>query len=118
VDPFVHENGILELPFAAVPNLRYVISLSYLKLLGMAMNRLLFSTFGLPHVIVFDSHLHDFITNEKSFEMLPWKLKAAWGIRKNSGIQYFTRFVKYLRRKGYKFITMTELYNHLMDRQK
>jgi peptidoglycan/xylan/chitin deacetylase (PgdA/CDA1 family) len=108
--PFLYDNGVVELPFAAVPGLRYTISLSYLKLLSLTMNRLLFATFGLPNVLVFDSHLHDFIVNPQSFSRLPRKLRIAWGINKHRGMSYFRRFVQFLRKEGYQFVTMTQLY--------
>lgn len=113
ISPFLYDNGIMELPFAVVPTLRSVISLSYLKLLGMGMNKAFFSIFGLPDIVVFDSHLHDFILSETSFNKLPLSLKTAWGIRKHSGVRYFEMFVELLRKRGYRFITMTELYHHL-----
>lgn len=108
--PFLYDNGVVELPFAAVPALRYTISLSYLKLLGMMMNRLMFATLGLPNVLVFDSHLHDYIVNAESFSRLPRKLRLAWGVNKHRGMGYFRRFVQLLKKKGYQFVTMTQLY--------
>ena len=108
-----NDNDIIEFPFSVVPKVRYIVSLSYLKLLGFALNKSLFSIFGLPNIIVFDSHLHDYILNENSFNKLPWGLRTAWGIRKHSGKKYLKMFVDLLRREGYRFITMTELYNYL-----
>lgn len=115
INPFLYDNGIMELPFAVIPKVRYTISLSYLKLLGINMNKILFSSFGLPNIVVFDSHLHDYIVNEKSFRKLPPHLRIAWGINKYSGIKYFRIFVELLKKKKYRFITMTELYNHLRE---
>ena len=113
VNPFIYNNDIMELPFSVVPKLRYVISLSYLKLLGLEVNKIFFSAFGLPNIVVFDSHLHDYIVNEKSFDQLPIPLKFAWGVNKYSGVKYFKSFIKLLKEKKYRFITMTELYNYL-----
>ena len=117
IEPFVYDNEIMELPFAVVPRLRSIISLSYLKLFGLTLNKAFFSWFGLPKIVVFDSHLHDYIVSEKSFSQLPWKLRAAWGVRKYSGIRYFTMFVEMLKSEGYRFITMTDLYHLLKDRE-
>jgi len=113
LNPFIYQNGIYELPFAAVPYMRYTISLSYLKLLGIKINKALFAILGLPKVLVLDSHLHDYILNEESFGKLPAKLKAAWSINKYSGMSILESFVTLLKKKDYKFITMTELYNKL-----
>jgi peptidoglycan/xylan/chitin deacetylase (PgdA/CDA1 family) len=116
--PFVYDNGLVELPFAVVPSVRYTISLSYLKLLGYGANRLLYSTFGLPEVLVFDSHLHDYILSEESFRQLPKKLRLAWGINRHNGPAYFKRFVTMLKTRGYRFITMTDLYHRVKERAK
>jgi len=115
-EPFVYENGILELPFAVIPKVRYIISLSYLKLLGFTINRMLYSTFGFPSLLVFDSHLHDFIYNDESFRKLPTALKLAWGINKHSGVKCFVRFIELLKRRRYRFLTMTEAYHYLKER--
>jgi len=113
LEPFLWDNGIMELPFAVVPFVRTIISLSYLKLLGWGMNKTLFSLFGLPDVVVFDSHLHDYFCNEHSYNQLPLHLRMAWGMRRHAGIEYLKRFVELLRNQGYRFLTMTELYDLL-----
>ena len=115
IDPFIYDNGIIELPFSVVPTLRYVISLSYLKLAGMSLNKALFSMFGLPNIVIFDSHLHDYIVNKASYSKLPQHLQIAWGINKNAGMKYFEIFVNILKEKGYQFITMTDLYNRVKE---
>jgi hypothetical protein len=112
-DNFMYDNGILEFPFAAVPKLRYIISMSYLKLLGFPASKALFSMFGLPNVLIFDSHLHDYIVNHESFTKLSPKIKFAYVINKYSGIKYFKSFVGLLKDKGYRFITVTQLYEHI-----
>ncbi|MBF0485495.1 MAG: polysaccharide deacetylase family protein [Candidatus Omnitrophica bacterium] len=108
--PFLYDNGIMELPLAAVRGMRLTISLSYLKLLGFPFNQALYSVFGLPDILIFDSHLHDYLVSEKSFSRLPWELRVAWGNNKHAGIRYFRKFMALLRAKGYEFITMTDLY--------
>jgi peptidoglycan/xylan/chitin deacetylase (PgdA/CDA1 family) len=113
--PFVYENGIVELPFAAVPRARTTISLSFLKLFGETANRALFSAFGLPTALVFDSHLHDYIVCEESFRQLPFRLRCAWSVNKHEGLRYFARFVEHLRREGYELVTMTRLYEYVLS---
>ncbi len=108
--PHRHPEGLWELPFAALPGLRYVVSLSYLKLLGWGPNRLLMALCGLPEVLVFDSHLHDYIFCQESHAQLPAKLKLAWGIRRGHGLDYAARFLDLLAGRGYRFVTMSELY--------
>lgn len=115
-EPFLYENGIMELPFSVVPKLRYTISLSYLKLIGMPLNRACVSLLGLPNVVVFDSHLHDFIVSRESFNKLPRRIRIAYGINKYSGMKYFEGFVQILRHHEYRLVTMTELYEHIAER--
>ena len=107
--PFLYQNDLLELPLAVVPGIRYTISLSYLKLLGLTANRLLYATFGLPDLLVFDCHLHDFIVCEESLSRLPAKVRIPWSVNKGSGVRYFERFVGLLRRRGYELLSITEL---------
>ena len=118
LSPFMYENGIVELPFAVVPVLRYIVSLSYLKLIGFRTAGWLISRFGLSRPLVFDSHLHDYIVNEKSFRQLPRGVRWAYGINKHSGIRIFERFVERLRSENWRFITMTELYRIVSPHEK
>lgn len=113
--PFIYTNGIVELPFAVIPLIRYIISLSYLKILGFSINRILYLLFGLPNIVIFDTHLSDFIVNEKSYNKLPARFKLAYGINKYSGFKIFERFINILKEKGYKFLTMSELYQLIAD---
>ena len=113
--PFVWKNGLVELPLAAVRGVRLTVALSFLKLFGLSLNRLLFKTFGLPDVVVLNSHLHDYVVSEPSFRALPPRLRLAWGINKHRGMRYCAEAVRLLRRRGYEFITMTELYEHVQS---
>lgn len=107
--PFLYENDLLELPLAVVPGIRYTISLSYLKLLGLTANRMLHAAFGLPEMLIFDSHLHDFVVCEESLRQLPLRVRLPWSINKGAGVRYFEAFVGDLRRRGYEFWSITEL---------
>lgn len=112
-DPFVWENGLLELPLAAVRRIRLTAALSFVKLLGLGSHRLLYALFGLPEIVIFNTHLHDFIVAEESFAALPPRLRLAWGVRKEAGPRYCAAIVELLRRKGYEWVTMTEIYDHV-----
>lgn len=116
LNPFIYDNGLVELPFAVFKKLRYMISLSYLKIFGWWFFKLLnlFSEF--PNVIIFNTHLHDYIVNERSFNRLPWGLKIAWGWNKYKGMTYFKNYINMLKKKKYHFMTMTELYA-LLEKQ-
>ena len=112
----MYENGLLELPFAVIKKIHYPFSLSYLKLLGFNLNKLLINTLGLPNIIIFDSHLHDFIVNQNSFAKLPLHMKMVYLRNKHKGNKYFIQSIALLKNKGYHFMTMTELYNLLIQK--
>jgi peptidoglycan/xylan/chitin deacetylase (PgdA/CDA1 family) len=116
--PFLYNNGILEIPFAVVPKIRSIISLSYLKFLGLGFNKKLYSIFGLPNILIFDSHLHDYIINDKSFNKLPPVLKRCWGRNKHLGFEFYTDFIMYLKSRGYQFVTMSKLYELIIKNNK
>jgi len=107
--PFFYDTGLLEIPLAVVNKIRLIVSLSYQKLLGTSMSHALYKSFGLPDIIVYDSHLHDYIINENSFTQLPAFMKSVYSINKYLGKQIVIDFVNYLKAEGYSFITMTDL---------
>lgn len=114
ITPFQYDNNIVEMPFAVVPLLRLVVSISYFKLLGYSFYKILFSICGLPNVLILDSHLHDLIINEDSFDSLPLHLRMAWGRNKYAGLDYLYKIISYLKKEKYNFLTMTELF-HLIE---
>jgi len=109
---------LVEIPFAVVPSIRIVVSFSFLKLLGLSFYRLLFSMFGLPEILVFDSHLHDFIPPE-SIRKLPrsdWRRHALLRNGKHA-VELLQEFVDFLRSNGYRFLSMSDLYELLTGSQ-
>jgi hypothetical protein len=114
--PFYYDTGLLEVPFAVVNKIRLIVSLSYQKLLGSALSQALYKTFGLPNIVIYDSHLHDYIISEKSFAQLPPFMKTIYGVNKYSGNKVLVNFVSYLRSEGYTFITMSDLFTLLANK--
>ena len=110
--PYRYANGLLELPLAALRGLRLVVSVSYLKLLGWPAYYALMKTFGLPAIVVIDSHLHDFL-DTPSYRSLPAPLRLAWGIRRARGMELAGRLADFLVRRGYEFVSMNELVRRL-----
>ncbi|MBI4698624.1 MAG: polysaccharide deacetylase family protein [Nitrospirae bacterium] len=98
---------ILEIPLTSVSPFRLTLSISYIKLLGIR----LFKKPALPEVICFDSHLHDFIHNEKSFGQLPLFWKMIYSRNKFMGMNYCKTFLEQVKREGYRFCYMSEIYN-------
>ena len=111
--PFAWDNGIVELPLGAVQGLRLTVSLSFIKLLSLTLSRAIYSLFGLPNILIFNTHLHDFITCDQSFNALPRRLRLAWGINKHAGMSHCSSAVQLLKKKGYEFVSMTEVYEHV-----
>ena len=108
--PMRYENGLLELPLGVIRRLRYTLSASYLKLLGAPLSRIGMKAFGVPEILVIDSHLHDLIVDSWSFAKLPLPLRAIYGIRKHQGRAGLVELARYLRAAGYTFLTMTDLF--------
>jgi hypothetical protein len=105
---------LIEMPFAAIRTVRTVISMSFLKLFGLNFYRMMFNLFGFPEILVFDSHLHDFI-HPKSILDLPrydWRKHALMRNGDNT-FPLMQGFVDFIRSKGYIFAHMSELFNQL-----
>lgn len=116
--PFQWKNGLVEIPLAVIPRLRLIYSLSYIKLLGIDLYKLLSSTFGLSNIVVINTHLHDIFYSEESFGKLNGIPKMAWNIRKLRGKEYLKSVIKILKKEGYSFISITELYYILKNNNK
>jgi hypothetical protein len=115
--PFFYDTGLLEIPLAVVNKIRLIVSLSYQKLLGSSLSHGLYKTFGLPSIVIYDSHLHDYIISEKSFNQLPSFMKGVYSVNKYSGEQTLSDFVSYLKADGYSFITMTDLLSLILKKK-
>lgn len=117
ISPWVYVEfpQLVELPFAVVPKIRIVISLSFLKLLGLNFYRLMFHTFGFPATLIFDTHLYDFFLTSpvQSLSRLDWRRYALMRNQSNT-LQLLQEFVDFLISKGYTFVAMGDLYNIVM----
>lgn len=103
--------SLLEIPFATLRFIRLTISLSWIKLLGWPLFRF-FLIFPKPHVLVFDSHMHDLITPQKKFTQLSSIWQKIYRRNKNEGIKLFERFIEYTEKKGYEMIFMKDVYTN------
>lgn len=102
--------GIIEIPHTTISPMRYIFSLSWIKLLGWAWYKKIIAWYGLPNIIVFGFHLHD-LWLSPSYNLLPlfWKLIYRRGHKK--GMDYFEETLDILTSKGYQFLTMETLKN-------
>lgn len=109
---------LVELPFAAFPISRAVLSFSFLKLYGFKAVRLLASIFGLPDFLVFDSHLHDFIPPD-SIWRLPRSDWRRFALLRNqaSAFQLLQGFVDFLGSLGFCFVFMSDLYQRVSQHE-
>lgn len=107
--------GIVELPFAVASSFRFVVSLSFLKLMGLGFFDLLFRTGRAPELLVLDSHLYDFFETSpvRALSRLDWRRYAL--LRNTSRVfPLLDGFVRLLRRYGYDFTTVGEAHDRLL----
>lgn len=99
---------VVELPFTVYsPRARVPVSLSYIKLLGRGFGWL--TTQYPPNAIVFDMHMHDFFV-PSAYSELSRPYQAVYARRMRDGPKVFERFVETMKRQGYEFGLMSELY--------
>lgn len=119
--PFWYGNGsgdsLIELPMAAVPTVRLVVGMSYLKFFGLGFYRALFSIFGMPNPLVFGMHLNDFRLASDTLAKadLPRWAKAYHAVNVTKAFDIFEAFLSYLRRRGYSFVYMSDLYKYAVE---
>ena len=70
-EPVQYENGIIEMPIASTPIIKIPISISYLKLTSLTFNKIFIKLGKLPNILIINSHLHDLIINDTSYNKLP-----------------------------------------------
>ena len=109
------EESLLEFPFTSLSRVRIVFGLSYVKLLGWGFYSLLWRVFGLPDVALFLSHPHDFYFYELAAFHTKSLEKAALDRNSKHAFEYYNRIVQELKRQGYVFMHMSELYNYVLN---
>lgn len=102
---------IMEIPITSITPFRLTLSISYIKLLGLNPMIKLCRMFKLPEAICFNSHLHDFIFNEKSYSKLSLFWKLIFARNKYQGIDYCLKFLEFIKKEGYTFCYMSEIYD-------
>lgn len=116
ITPFrIRNSNLLEMPFGVVPRVRIPIGLSYIQLLGFNTYKFLFSAFGLPEIIVYDSHCYE-LGKMPSFCDLPTPLKMGYFRAQRlykDPAQVLEAFIKYILSKGYKSKYMFDLFTEL-----
>ena len=103
-------SNIIEIPFTSITPLRLTFSISYVKLLGFKAYQILLELFKLPKTIVFGSHLHDFLITSKTLKKLPLFWKIIYNRNRFNGKQFLKKIIDLFKKKGYKFVYMSDIY--------
>jgi peptidoglycan/xylan/chitin deacetylase (PgdA/CDA1 family) len=99
-------SNLLEIPIATAGRLRFLVTLSFIKLLGFPLYRRLIRRGSVPEPLIFDMHLHDLFVLP-AFEQLPTFLKVAYSRNRAEGFTLLRATLSLLRDAGYRFETMT-----------
>ena len=106
------DESLLEFPFTSLSGVRIVFGLSYVKLLGWRVYESLWRAFGLPDIALALSHPHDFYFDQLA-EFHPVSLeKFALSRNTKHAFDYYDKMLAELKRQGYEFMHMSELYNY------
>lgn len=102
---YYKDSNIMEIPITSVSPFRFTLSISYIKLLGINF----FLKQSLPDIICFDTHLHDFIHKETSFNKLPFIWKLIYSRNKFRGSELCVKFIEHVKQQGYQFCYMSDI---------
>ncbi len=113
--PYIYETiykNIIELPVAVIPKIRLILSMSYIKLLSLAWFNGLIKIFGLPDIVIIDSHPHDYFIKNHLPKIKGWK---RWAHARNAdrALILFDGLLNMLQKMGYKFVYIDELLKNL-----
>lgn len=113
-DPFFYQSGLCEIPFGVISGVRFPVTLSYIKFFGFTTFTVLAGMFGLPNLLVIDSHLHDYLVSD-SLQELPWHKRFRYLRHQDSGVELLTQICQFLQHHGYRFETMGKIYTRLQS---
>ena len=108
---YCNDSKLLEIPISTVSPLRILLSISYIKLFGVDFFINMSRRFSLPDIICFDTHLHDYITNDISYNGLSRFWQMIYSRNMNDGLDYCIKYLKYVQSQGYRFCHMSEIYD-------
>ena len=107
--------GLQEIPFAVIPKVRLILGISYMKLLGYGFYENFMKVFGLPEVVVFYGHMHDYFPTP-GVNTLPLPLRKAFNRNSGQALAITKKFMQHLKRNQYQMVTMSALAHVLKDR--
>lgn len=100
---------LVEIPFAVLPRVRLIVSVSFLRLLGLRVYAPLLDRLGLGPVAVIDCHMHDLAPAPSAFAQLPRFWQGVYGRRQGQGPALLAWLVDWLAAAGYQFRTVGEV---------
>jgi hypothetical protein len=89
-------DGLLEIPFAVMPYTRMILGISYMKLFGPTAYKALMPLTGLPNVLIFYGHMHDFFPTSAPENFSPL-LRWAFGRNGHQALTIATGFFDELK---------------------
>ncbi|MDR9756674.1 MAG: polysaccharide deacetylase family protein [Thermoanaerobacterales bacterium] len=123
IEPYITKSGIVEIPFSVLSKwVRIPLSLSYIKLFGWPY-RMAIKKCPLPHLIIFDFHLHDlfhleslrYLTQQHFSPLYRYIYNKIYLNQKVDGLKLLEGFVDVLKESGYSFMKLSELYNLIVE---
>jgi peptidoglycan/xylan/chitin deacetylase (PgdA/CDA1 family) len=113
---FFGDTQVVEIPNTPVSPLRIMLSLSYIKLLGIRPYIRLLRWSRLPETAVFGSHLHDFFTDSEALSRMPRFWRMVYGRNRDRGLDFLDDILDFFQGEGYSFVTMSEVYAKFVER--
>lgn len=110
--PYKPNNGIWELPFGCLSVIRMVVSIGYIKFFGPTVFEILLRKFGVPGILVIDSHLHDFVTTDL-LDRLPLHQRLRYLRHRDDGVRLLRWLVLRLKKSGFRFVTLSDIVDRL-----
>lgn len=104
------KSSVLEIPNSSLTPFLITFSISYIKLLGFNLYRILMNLGKIPDVLVFGCHLHDYFTTPEMVARLPRFWRFVYSRNRSRGMEYTRRMVRIFKKRGYAFVHMSEVY--------
>jgi peptidoglycan/xylan/chitin deacetylase (PgdA/CDA1 family) len=107
---------LIELPLAVIRRIRLVVSVSHIKLLGWRFYDPLIQLFGLPDVVIINSHPYDYFVRGHLHRIPGWK---RWAHARNAdnALPFLERLLRTLKSAGYTFLYIDDLLRVLDPRE-
>ncbi len=112
---YVRDSGLVEIPNTPISPLRIMLSLSYVKLLGIGVYRGMLRWSRLPDTAVFGSHLHDFITEGQALGKMSRFWRFIYRRNQDKGLIFLEKILDYFCAKGYDFVYISEIYRRFAE---